>query len=238
MNLLQLKRHWIDGEPRHDRRGNTSRIKAAHRLPSTRDIRTGLYLLVSLAALSALISQYAPDMQSKPDENYMLQFAAYVVMGVSNALGALAEVANADAADAPLENLRGWMFTLYWIGGAILVMELGLFQLLTWLGNREHVTIIVDHDEVFVRHGVFRAKSVPLESVEVVLILPNPRAGHDVMLQHEGGLTRLASVYGDLSRPILIKRCVERALAEGSQHDERRVAALADQTSILSQACN
>lgn len=28
----------------------------------------------------------------------------------------------------------------------------------------------------------------------------------------EGGLTRIASVYGDLTRPTLIKRCAERAL--------------------------
>lgn len=214
MGLMELKRHWLDGEPRLVRSGDSARVKAAHRLPSCRDMRIGFYLLATLAAVSTLISHYEPDMQSGPHENFLLEFAAYVVMGLSNAVGALTEVARAEPQDIPLDNLRGWMFALYVIGGAILLTEFGPFQLLTWLSNREHVTVIVDADEVLVRHSVFRAESVAREAVENVLILPNHRTGHDVMLQHEGGLTRLASVNGDLTRPTLIKRSVERALAE------------------------
>lgn len=125
MDLLQSKRHWIDGEPRHDRRGNASRIKAVHRLPSTHDMRIGFYLLAALAAIATLISHYAPDMASEPDGNFLLEFAAYVVMGLSTAVGALADVARAEPEDIPLDNLRGWLFALYGIGGAILLMECG-----------------------------------------------------------------------------------------------------------------
>ncbi|WP_157966309.1 hypothetical protein [Oceanibium sediminis] len=215
MNLFQLYRHWIDGEPRLERRGNSARIKAAHRLPSSRDMGTSLYFLAVVATAALLISYYAPDMVSNPDENYLLAFAAYVVIGISNAFEALAEVARAEPRDVPLENLRGWMFALYWIGGTVLVMEFGPFQLFTWLANREHVTVTIDDETVSVRHRVLSfPKRIARETVEDVLILPNHRSGHDVMLQHEGGLTRLASVHGDLTRPTLIKCSVERALAE------------------------
>ncbi|MEQ9259693.1 MAG: hypothetical protein RIG84_11385 [Roseovarius sp.] len=216
MTISEFKKHWLDGEPRLARDSNSVRVKAAHRLPSSNDQRTGLYLLAALATIATLISHYAPDIASEPDGNVLLEFAAYVVLGLSNAVGALVEVARAEPQNIPLDNLRGWLFALYWIGGAILVMEFGPFQLFTWLGNREHVTVIVDDDEVSVRHSVLRfPKRIARKTVEDVLILSNHRTGYDVMLQHDGGLLRLASVHGDLTRPTLIKRCVERALEAG-----------------------
>jgi len=213
MNILELKKHWIDGEPRRLTRGNSARIKAAHRLPSSGyEMRISIWLIAALLAAVTLITHYAPERAAAPDDNFLLAQAAFVVMALSNAFEALAAVARADMADVPLENLRGWLFALYWIGGAILVLELGLFALFTWLVNREHVTIIVDDDEVSVRHSVFRSKSVARSAAEDVLILPNHRKGHDVMLRHESGLLRVASVYGDLTRPALIKLRLEQAL--------------------------
>ena len=97
MNILNLKKHWIDGEPRIERDGDSVRVKAAHRLPSSNDQRIGLYLLAAFASISTLVSHYAPDMASEPDGNVLLEFAAYVVMGLSGAFGALAEVARAVA---------------------------------------------------------------------------------------------------------------------------------------------
>ncbi|MCM2561754.1 hypothetical protein M8745_06365 [Lutimaribacter sp. EGI FJ00014] len=224
MNILELKKHWIDGEPCLQTRGNSARIKAAHRLPSSGyEMRISIWLIAVFLAAVTLITHYAPERAAEPDENFLLAQAAFVVMALSNAFDALAAVARADVTDVPLENLRGWLFALYWIGGAILVLELGLFDLFTWLVNREHVTIIIDEDddEVSVRHSVFRSKSVARSAVEDVLILPNHRRGHDVMIQHEGGLLRVASVYGDLTRPTLIKRSIERALyARGSIQSE------------------
>jgi len=46
-------------------------------------------------------------------------------MALSNAFGALADGARADPADIPLENLRGWVFALYCIGGAFVFQALG-----------------------------------------------------------------------------------------------------------------
>lgn len=78
------------------------------------------------------------------------------------------------------------------------------------------MTVTIDDEQVSVRHSVLRApKRIAREAVEDVLILSNHHTGHDVMLQHEGGLTRIASVYGDLTRPTLIKHSVERALGAG-----------------------
>ncbi|ROT93630.1 hypothetical protein [Histidinibacterium lentulum] len=217
MNILDLKKHWLDGEPRIERDGNGTRIKAAHRLPSSgHEQRIAFWLIALFLALYVLISEYAPDMVSDPEANFLLEFAAFVVMALSNAFEALAEVARAQPQDVPLENLRGWMLALYCIGGAFLFLNFGPYSLYTWLADREHVTIIVDDDQVSVRHSVLRfPKRIAREAVEDVLILPNHRTGHDVMLQHEGGLTRLASVHGDLTRPTLIKHCVERALDAG-----------------------
>lgn len=222
MNILELKKHWIDGEPRFQTRGNSARIKAAHRLPSSGyEMRISVWLIAVFLAAVTLITHYAPERAAAPDENVLLAQAAFVVMALSNAFEALAAVARADVTNVPLENLRGWLFALYWIGGAILVLEFGLFALFTWLVNREHVTIIIDDDEVSVRHSVFRSKSVARSAVEDVLILANHRKGHDVMIQHDGGLLRVASVYGDLTRPTLIKRNIERALyARGSIQSE------------------
>ncbi len=217
MNILDLKKHWLDGEPRIERDGNSTRIKAAHRLPSSgHEQRIAFWLIALFLALYVLISEYGPDMVSDPEANFLLEFTAFVIMALSNAFAALAEVARAEPQDVPLENLRGWMFALYCIGGAFLFLNFGPYSLYTWLADREHITIIVDDDQVSVRHSVLRfPKRIAREAVEEVLILPNHRTGHDVMLQHEGGLTRLASVNGDLTRPRLIKHSVERALGAG-----------------------
>jgi multisubunit Na+/H+ antiporter MnhB subunit len=219
MNLLQLKRHWIDGEPRSQRNGNTIRIKAAHCLPTSGyEHRIALWLIASFLAAYMVITEYAPDMASNPEANYLMEIAAFITMALANAFEALKDVARG----APPENLRGWLFALYSLGGAFLFLNFGPYSLFTWLTNREHVTLIIDDETVSVRHSVLRCpKRIERKAVEDVLILRNHRTGYDVMLQHEGGLLRLASVHGDLTRPTLIKHCVERALdARGSVQSE------------------
>ena len=121
-------------------------------------------------------------------------------------------VARPETEDVPLENLRGWLFALYWIGGVVLFVQCGPLDLYTWLTNREHVTIIIDDEKVSIRHSFFRLNRVARSAVEKVLILPNHRTGYDVMLQHDGGLARVASVYGDQTRPTLIRLRLEQAL--------------------------
>ena len=216
MTISEFTKHWLDGEPRIERDGNSTRVKAAHRLPTSGyEYRIALWLIAFFVALYVLISEYGPDMNSDPEANFILEFAAFLVMALSNAFAGLAEVARADPPDIPLENLRGWMFALYCLGGAFVFLNFGPYSLFTWLTNRERVTVTIDDAVVSVRHSVLRfPKRIAREAVEDVLILPNHRTGHDVMLQHEDGLMRLASVHGDLTRPTLIKRSVERALAE------------------------
>ena len=223
MTISEFQKHWLDGEPRIERDGNSTRVKAAHRLPTSGyEYRIALWLIALFLALYVLISEYGPDMNSDPEANFLLEFAAFVVMALSNAFAALAEVARADPPDTPLDNLRGWLFALYCIGGAFLFLNFGPYSLFTWLTNRERVTVTIDDETVSVRHSVLRApKRIARETVEDVLILANHRTGHDVMLQHEGGLTRLASVHGDMTRPTLIKHCIERALnSSGSTQSE------------------
>ncbi|WP_375552560.1 hypothetical protein [Rhodophyticola porphyridii] len=213
MTISEFKKHWLDGEPRIEWDGDSVRVKAAHRLPSSGyEQRIALWLIACFLAVYMVITEYGPDMASDPEANYLLEIAAFITVALSNAFEALAEVARG----GPPEHLRGWMFALSCIGGAFVFLNFGPFSLYTWLTNREHVTIIVNDDQVSVRHSVLRfPKRIAREAVEDVLILRNHRTGHDVMIQHEGGLTRLASVHGDLTRPTLIKSCVERALYAG-----------------------
>ena len=217
MTFSEFKKHRLDGEPRIERDGKIVRVKAAHRLPTSGyEHRIALWLIALFLALYMLVSEYGPDMSSDPEANYLLEMAAFVVMALGNTFEALAEVAASEPPDVPLENLRGWMFALYCIGGAFLFLNFGPYSLFTWLANRERVIVTIDNDQISLRHGVLRfPKRIAREAVEDVLILANHRTGHDVMIQHQGGLTRLASVHGDLTRPMLIKRSVERALGAG-----------------------
>lgn len=216
MTITELIRYWIKGEPHCRKTGDDVRITASHRLPNSGfEHIIALYLFGFIGAVCTLVAHYSPDMASDPEANFLLENAAVVIMALSEAFAALATVAQADAQPLPLEELRGWMFASYWMIGALLFRLTGLHDLLMWLGNRERVTITVGDEELSVRHGTFRfPKRIDLDQIEDVLILANHRTGHDVMLQHAGGLTRLASVHGDLTRPTLIKCCVERTLVE------------------------
>ena len=149
MNILELKKHRLDGEPHAERDGNSTRIKAAHRLPTSGyEYRIALWLIALFLALYMLISEYGPDMVSDPEANFLLEFAAFVVMALSNAFEALAEVARAQPPDIPLENLRGWLFALYCLGGAFVFLNFGPYSLFTWLTNRERVTVTIDDETV------------------------------------------------------------------------------------------
>lgn len=223
MTFSEFKRYRLNGEPRIERDDDSVRVKAAHRLPTSGyEYRIALWLIAFFLALYMLVSEYGPDMASDPEANYLLEIAAFVVMALGNAFEALAEVAASAPPDVPLDDLRGWMFALYCIGGAFLFLNFGPFSVFTWLTNRERVTVTIDDEQVSVRHSVLRLpKRIARDDVEGVLTLPNHRTGHDVMLQHKGGLLRLASVHGNLTRPTLIKHCMERALeAQGSQQSE------------------
>ena len=91
----------------------------------------------------------------------------------------------------------------------------GLFDLYTWLTNREHVTVTIDDEHVSMRRGTFgHPKRIKRAAIKDVLILPNHRTGHDVMVQHDRGLSHVASIYGDLTRPTLMRLRIKEALAK------------------------
>lgn len=218
MKISDFIKHRINGEPLLRRGGGDVRITASHRLPNSgHEHVIALYLLGATGAVFTLVSQYRPEIATDPEANFILENAAILVMALSNAFAALASVSESHGQAVPLEALRGWMIAVALLLGVFLFRLTGLHDLLMWLGNRERMTIVVGDEQLSVRHGTFRfSKRIRLDDIEDVLILANHRTGHDVMLQHEGGLTLLASVYGDLTRLTLIKRCVERAIGDAS----------------------
>ncbi len=216
MKIAEFVKRTLSGEPRLKRDGHRMILTAAHRLPSGVDEQlTALRIVSVVGAAAVLVAHYRPEAALPPDSNVLLDNANTVIVGLANAFGKLGEIAEQQTLDVPLESLRGWMLASAVLGGSLVFRHSGLFDLYTWLTNREHVTITVDDDNLSVRRGTFSfPKRINRESVRDVLILPNHRTGHDVMVQHEGGLTRLASIYGDLTRPTLMRLRIKEALAE------------------------
>lgn len=216
MKIVELVKRTLSGEPRLKRDGHRIILTAAHRLPTSGNEELTMLRIVSVVGAAAvLVAHYRPEVPLPPDSNVLLDNANTVIVGLANAFGKLGEIAEQQTLDVPLESLRGWMLASAVLGGSLVFRHSGLFDLYTWLTNREHVTITVDDDNLSVRRGTFSfPKRINRESVRDVLILPNHRTGHDVMVQHEGGLTRLASIYGDLTRPTLMRLRLKEALAE------------------------
>ncbi|NCQ24420.1 MAG: hypothetical protein GW798_08290 [Roseovarius sp.] len=216
MTILETAKHKITGEPRVKRDGDRVIMTATHRLPSGVDEQlTALRIVTALGAVAVLVAHYRPEVALPPDRNVMLDNANTVIVGLANAVGKLGEVFERQTLDVPLESLRGWMLASAVLGAGFVFRHSGLFDLYTWLTNREHVTITVDAEHLSVRRGTFGLpKRIARDTIRDVLILPNHRTGHDVMVQHEGGLTRLASIYGDLTRPTLMRLRLKEALAD------------------------
>jgi len=216
MKLIERIRNWISGVPRVLHERDAIRFTAAHRLPSSGwEYVTVIRIFAVLGALGILISHYSAGMVFDPETNILLEVASFVIVGLLNAFGRLAAVAELQSLDVPLESLRGWMIVLAWVSGLWLFRQSGLFDLTMWLINREHVTIVIRDGELTVRHGTFRfPRKIARDRIQDVLILANHPTGHDVMLLHKDGLTRLASIYGNQVRPTLFKLRLEQALAE------------------------
>lgn len=215
MNILETAKNKITGEPRLKREGDRMILTAAHRLPSSgHEELTVLRIVSVVGAAAVLVAHYRPETALPPDTNVLLDQANTVIVGLANAALALGEVAKQQTLDVPLESLRGWMLASAVLGGGFVFRHSGLLDLYTWLTNREHITITVDAEHLSVRRGTFGfAKRIRRDAITDVLILANHRTGHDVMVQHEGGLTRIASIYGDLTRPTLLRMRLKEALA-------------------------
>lgn len=207
MNIFEPIKHKITGKPRVTRDGARLILTASHRLPSSGNEELTVLRIVSVVGTAAiLVAYYRPETAIMPDSKVLLEQANTVIAGLSNAFGKLRDVAEQQTLDVPLENLRGWAVALAFLGGTFVFRHSGLFDLYTWLTNREHVRLTIDKDHLSLGHGMFRfPKQIARGEIEDVLILPNHRTGHDVMVQHNGDLLRVASIYGDLTRPTLLR---------------------------------
>lgn len=207
MNIIETIKHKITGKPRVTRDGGRVILTASHRLPSSgNEELTVLRIISALGTVAILVAYYRPETAMVPDSNVLLEQANTVIGGLSNAFGKLREVAEQQTLDVPLESLRGWAVALAFLGGTFVFRHSGLFDLYTWLTNREHVTVTIDDEHLSLGRGMFRfPKRIARGEIQDVLILPNHRTGHDVMVQHNGDLLRVASIYGDLTRPTLLR---------------------------------
>lgn len=216
MEILQTIKGKLSGEPRVTRAGNTIRFTATHRLPSSGDeMVTAFRIIGVVGAVAILVAHYRPEVATDPNMNIFLEFGNMVIAGLLNAVDRLNAVVEYRSLDVPLESLRGWLFALLFLGGIFLFRHSGLFDLYNYLTNREQVKIEIDDENLSVRHSLFRfPKRIARNDIEDILILENHRTGHDVMLQHVNGLTRLASIYGNKTGPTLFKLRLQQALAE------------------------
>lgn len=216
MNLVEEIKLRITGKPRLSRLGDNVRLTATHRLPSSGDEAvTAFRIMGAVGAVAVLVAQYRPEIPPDPNANIFLEFGNSVVAGLSNAVARLGEVIEQRTLDVPLESLRGWGLALIVFGGEWLFRNSGLFDLYMYLTNREEVKITIDGDTLSVRRGTFGLpKRFSRDGIQDVLILPNHKTGHDVVLQHDGDLKRLASIYGDLTRPTIFKLKLAEALSD------------------------
>jgi len=216
MNLVEEIKLRITGKPRLSRLGDNVRLIATHRLPSSGDEAvTAFRIMGAVGAVAVLVAQYRPEIPPDPNANIFLEFGNSVVAGLSNAVARLGEVIEQRTLDVPLESLRGWGLALAVLGGEWLFRNSGLFDLFMYLVNREEVKITIDGETLSVRRGTFGLpKRFSRDGIQDVLILPNHKTGHDVMLQHNGDLKCLASIYGDLTRPTLFKLRLDEALSD------------------------
>lgn len=217
MKLLETLKDQISGTPRLVRDGAGAKLTATHRLPSSGDELKTVFRIVGFGGTAAiLVAHYRPDTVTEPNTNIFLELGNMVVGGLLNAADRIVAVIQNGSLDVPLESLHGWGVALAFLGGVTVFRHSGLFDLYTYLTNREHIRIEVGRETLTLRRGTFSLpKRFARDGIQDVLILPNHKTGHDVMLQHEGNLTRLASIFGDLTRPTLFKLKLEEALAGG-----------------------
>ena len=216
MNFLETLKNQINGKPRLVRDDARAKLTAAHRLPSSGDELKTVFRIVGFGGVAAiLVAHYRPEVPSDPNTNIFLELGNTVVGGLMNAADRLGAVIQHHSLDVPFSDLHGWGVAAAFLAGVAVFRHSPLFDLYTWLTNREHVRIEVDQEHLTLRRGTFSLpKRFAREGIQDVLILPNHKTGHDVMLQHDGNLTRLASIYGDLTRPTLFKLKLGEALAD------------------------
>lgn len=211
--ISKLKAIWR-GEPRITGEGDHVRLVASYRSPESHTYgRLAIRLVAYVGALVILIRHYRPAMPLDWTNNFFLEQLEVVIVGLINAGDRIAAVIQQHTLNVPLESLQGWFYALLWLGGVWLFQASFLFDIYTWLTDRETVTITRDGTRLNVRHGTLSfGKDIPLDDIEGVCITARHLGGYDVQLQHGGGFTRLASINDDEARPQLLKAKIERIL--------------------------
>ncbi len=207
MDVLHTIKDYLSGTPRVTKAGNTIRLNASHRLPSSgHEQHTVVNLIGVFGAIFSLVAYYGPETPADPTRNIFLEHADRLVAAFATAFDRLAAVAEHQTLDVPLESLNGWAVALLFLVGASVFRHSGLINVYTYLTNREHVVIYADEEHLVLRRGVLRSPVlIARKDIQDILIHANHRTGHDVVVQHKGGLTRVASIYGDLTRPTLLR---------------------------------
>lgn len=215
MRMIEYFRQKLTGEPSLKRNGREVVLTTSHRLPSSGHEEVLLLrILTAAGVVGVLVAHYRPE-TALPYSNVLVESANTVIVGLANAVGKLGEVVERQTLDLPLEDLRGWLVASAVVGSSAVFRHSGLFDLYTYLTNREHVTLTLDDEYLSIGRGLLRSpKRIARDEIQDVLILKNHRTGHDVMVQHKDGLTRVASVYGDLTRPTLLRARLLEALSQ------------------------
>lgn len=218
MKSLQDRIDLIRGRPIVVREDGYAQLIATHRrtLSGEGEDEPRLVKIAGwLGMLAFLVNFYGPDIPYDENDNFVLVLMEYVTVGLLNAGERLSAVAEAQSLDVPLESLRGWLFAILWFCGAWFVRHSFLMDVIAWLGNRETVTVTLNADKLSVRHGVLcRRRRVSRDAVRSVEIIADKPCGHEVVIMHDGGVLKLASIYGDKSRALLFTMRLRDLLAE------------------------
>ena len=216
MKSLQDRIDLIRGKPLVVREDGHAMLIATHRRTASGEVEPRLMRILGFfGALAILVNFYGPDTLHDENSNFILVLMEYVTVGLLNAGECLSAVAEAQSLDIPLESLRGWLFAALWFCGAWVIRHSFLMDVIAWLGNRETVRVRIDDDELSVRPDFFSLrKQVKRGAVRSVEIIAERPCGHEVVVLHDDGVLKVASIFGDKSRALLFTMRL-RDLLEG-----------------------
>lgn len=213
MKLIRSILAWVRGDPRVIENGSRAVLKAAHPRPSSgREVKHGIYLLWLVGTLWMLIDHYGPETAHDPNKNLIIELSEYGLVSLINAGERLVAFVQAKSLDVP--DLRGWMYVTIFTLAMCVFLNSFLFRLYCWLTNREEVRITVGPETLTVRRYWWSfGKTIVRSAIREVRVIANHPTGHDVVILHDDGILRLASIFGDETRALLFKLRLDDLLA-------------------------
>ncbi|WP_170765892.1 hypothetical protein [Ruegeria lacuscaerulensis] len=216
MELFKSILARLRGDPRVIDYGTNKVFRAAHLRPSSGyELKLGMRLLGLIGAIWILIDHYAPEATQDPQANFFIELFEYGVVALINAGDQLVAVVQARSFDVPLENLRGWFIAFVFLIAVWVFQDSFLFRLYCWLTDRESVWITVRPETLTARRRVLSfGKTIERSAIREVRIIANHPTGHDVVILHDGGCLRLASIFGDETRALVFKMRLDDLLTQ------------------------